>query len=326
MPTLRLSPTVSVFPVREQLVCRSDLATFELRGVDLPAFAERVIPLLDGSREQAEVLRALPQYSAQSVTRLLDLLVSRGVIEVVSEDPAPSRGADLRRFLRGLSPEGTEHYRRLQASRVLLVGLEAWGASTAMELGAAGVRALGLAEAKTSGASRRDALAALLAERAPGSSVVTFADDAPEEVVFGSVSAPWDLAVVALPSPCPRASIERIARGLHRAHLRSLWCEVSPRGVLLGPLVTPGEAACRVCALSDALNPLPTGGAAPTRADPRRFEAMVSELLALETLRVISRFSDSPLGGRATWFDSTSLESERVTLVRIPWCPVCATA
>ena len=67
MTRLRLSPSASVTPAGDLVLLRSDLGTFAVRGADTRAFLDHIVPLLDGSRDAAEIAAALHPYSPRSV-------------------------------------------------------------------------------------------------------------------------------------------------------------------------------------------------------------------------------------------------------------------
>jgi hypothetical protein len=181
--------------------------------------------------------------------------------------------------------------RRLAEARVLVVGRAPWCAIAAIELQAAGV-----GEVRRAGD-----------------------DDALER----EAQASWSLVVAAV-APENVARVERIARFAHRARVRSLWSHLAGTSAVLGPLVTPGETACRLCATAEVLNPLPAARA-EAAADPRREsrERLLGHHLAMEALKALSGYTISTLGGRLLIQDLATRESSRHTLVRVPWCRVC---
>jgi hypothetical protein len=287
MDRIRLSPSASVTRTDAGVILRSDLGTFQLTGPDVGAFLDRMVPLLDGSRDQEALVQALAGYSRPSVMAFLDLLKERGLLEAVPDTAARWRGPE--EFFRTWAMAPGDAMARLARARVLIVGLEPWGATAAIELAAAGLGALHVI-------------------------------DAAEAVV---ASGPWSLLVAAVP-PGDSELVERVARFAHRAGIVSLWSHLAGTTAVLGPLVTPGKTACRICATADALNP---ALAERSRAAPGpRADAMgqlLGHLVAMEALRVISEYTPSDLGGRVLIEDLTTFETCLHALVRIPWCRVC---
>jgi molybdopterin-synthase adenylyltransferase len=336
---IRLSPSASVTPTQEGVILRSDLGTFQIEGPDIGAFLTRMVPLLDGSRDEAAILASLAEYSPPSVTAFLGLLRERGLIEPVAPAEAPRRGADA--FFRTWRMDPAEAADRLRRARVLVAGLEPWGAAAAIELAIAGVGALHLVDdglcapgdavhsrgraRPGNPPSRREALSARLADEAPWCHVETggFVDldgDA------GIAAGPWTLLVAAVP-PDDGDATARVSRFAHRAGIVSLWSHVAGTTLVLGPVVTPGKTACRVCAAAEGLNPLParSPAGAPSRGAPgtAAMEQLLGHMVAMEVIVQITKYTPSSLGGRLLLEDRRTLETSRHTLVRLPWCPVC---
>src|SRR6266516_3016985 len=68
------------------LLFRSDTYTARIEGASTALFLERVLPLLDGTRDLAEVGAALPALEPGELRRQLDGLVDAGLLER-SEQP-----------------------------------------------------------------------------------------------------------------------------------------------------------------------------------------------------------------------------------------------
>jgi bacteriocin biosynthesis cyclodehydratase domain-containing protein len=111
-----------------------------VRGRQVAAALQHLLPALDGTRT-VEDLAALcpPEVPHEAVTRILDLLESRGLLEDGVEEPAPQAdpvlGRQLLFFGRKLGllhhvPSAAEAQRRLGSARVLLVATGAFGAAT----------------------------------------------------------------------------------------------------------------------------------------------------------------------------------------------------
>lgn len=337
---IRLSPSASVTPTNAGVILRSDLGTFQVAGPDLAAFLDRMVPLLDGSRDEEAILEALDDYSRESITAFLGLLRVRGLIEPVADDTARRRGPEA--FLRTWLQDPAPAMERLAQARVLLAGLEPWGASAALELAAAGLGALHVIDDGAAGPGdtaltrrgagaaltpwRREALAARIAEEAPWCRVEVSPSDALGDDAL-IAPGPWALLLAAV-RPDDAGLVERTSRLAHRAGIVSLWSHLAGTTAVLGPLVTPGRTACRVCASAEGLNPLASlpaagspapGGALRTAAAAQ----LLGHMVALEALRQITKYTGSELGGRLLVEDLETLEMSRHTLVRLPWCRVC---
>ncbi|WP_080599047.1 MULTISPECIES: TOMM precursor leader peptide-binding protein [Sorangium] len=342
MPSIRLSRSASITPTDVGVILRSDLGSFQLTGLDVSAFVERMVPLLDGSRDREALVEALADYSRQSVTAFLDLLEARGLVEPVP-DHAPSADGDRlrgqREFLRKWSSAPEQAAQRIANARVLVVGLEPWGASAALALAGAGVSALRLIDGgavgprdvavvrargeAALGGPRRGAVAALIREHAPLCRVDESSSAALEGGDLLSPEGRPHLLVAAVRGDDAEL-LERVARFGHRAGIASLFSHLAGTTAVLGPLVFPGKTACRICATTEALNP---SLAARSLAEPAPHAGTMGQLLghlvAMEALKVLSAYTPSRLGGRFLIQDLATLETSHHTLVRLPWCKVC---
>ncbi|MEO5731411.1 MAG: TOMM precursor leader peptide-binding protein [Byssovorax sp.] len=337
MPCIRLSPSASVTRTDAGVILCSDLGTFQITGPDAGGFLDQMVPLLDGSRDQEALVQALAGYSRSSILAFLDVLKKRGLVEAVPEGDGRWRGPE--EFFRAWSAVPAEAMVRLLRSRVLIVGLDPWGATAAIELAAAGIGALHLIDEgavrpedvallRSRGkaalaATRRRALAALIGEQAPWCRVEESpiaALDATDAVI---ASGPWSLLVAAV-SHGDTGRIERVARLAHRAGIVSLWSHLTGTTAVLGPLVTPGKTACRICATVEALNP-PLAEQRSPLPEPlgSAREQLLGHMVAMEALRVLSGYAPSELGGRLLIEDFTTLGTSLHTLVRLPRCRVC---
>ncbi len=344
MPSIRLSRSASITPTDVGVILRSDLGSFQLTGADVGAFLERMAPLLDGSRDREALVEALADYSPQSVTAFLDLLEARGLVEPAPDAPPSVDRERLRgqgEFLRRWSSAPEQAAQRIAGARVLVVGPEPWGAAAALALAAAGVSALRLIDARGGavdprdvtvvqargraalGAPRRGAVAALIRERAPLCRV----DESPAAALLSDdLLAPDERPhlLVAAVRGDDAELLSRVAQFGHRARITSLFAHLAGATAVLGPLVVPGETACRVCAMAEALSPLP---AAALRAEPAPHAGAMGQLLgqlvAMEALKVLSAYTPSRLGGRLLIQDLSTFETSRHTLVRLPWCRCC---
>jgi molybdopterin/thiamine biosynthesis adenylyltransferase len=337
MPNIRLSRSASVTPTGEGVILRSDLSTFQLTGADVVAFLERMLPLLDGSRDAEGLFAALPDYSRASVQAFLDLLQEHGLLEASDEATSPlerGRRRGQQAFLDKWSPTPGEASARLRRARVLVVGLEPWIAAAAAELAGAGLAAIHLVDGEVErrdgiarrgrgrrAPSRREATARLLRARAPWCQIEESPLAALDATAFAS-RGPWDLLLAAV-RPDDLARTERVARFAHRHGQRSLWSWIEGGAAIVGPLVAPGETACPVCATVEELNPPRAPDRSPPEVSAHAAAQLLGHLVAMEALKTITAYTPPRLGGRLLVQELATLEASVHTLVRTPWCRVC---
>lgn len=268
MSGLRLHPGVRAIPARTGVFLRSDLTTFLVRGRDAQAFQDRVLSLLDGTRDRA----AIAAEAGERAGSVIDALAARGMIAEGEVGPRDGLSA----FVRALGGDA----RRVEAA-VVVAGRASWADAAARALAAAGAR--------VSREVRSIAGAAL---------------------VIGAVD------------PGDRAATARISADAHRAGTRSLWGQVAGPALIVGPLVVPGETACRVCAEAEIQ---PGRRAVRGRARPLD-AALLADLAALHALTILAGAAPSRLGGRILIEDREARTSSLASLVRLPSCPVCGEA
>lgn len=325
MPCIRLSPSASVTRTDTAVILASDLGTFRIVGADVSEFLERIVPLLDGSRDREALVEALTEYSRPSVTDFLDLLEEHGLVEAVPDAAARRRGPEA--FFRAWAAAPSEMMNRLVQARVLIVGLEPWAATAAIELAAAGIGALSLVDDGVLGPEetapappRREALATAIGAQSPWCRVEASLLEGLDADSWAA-SGPWSLLVAAI-HPRNAERLERVARLAHRARIVSLWSHFTGATAVVGPLVTPGETACRICATVGALNP-PLAERAREAPWAATRGQLLGHMVAMEALRVISAYTPSELGGRLRVEDFSTFEGSFHTLVRLPGCRVC---
>jgi hypothetical protein len=282
----RLALSAALTPTSAGLLLRSDLGVFQASGPRAEAFLALLTPLLDGTRDRAAVVAALSGHAPAAVAQVLDLFLDRGLVEELPEGPLDEPRRGQLAFFRRWSPDGAPAT-RLAASRVVLLGEEAWA----------------------------EAAAAALAEAGLGRIARSLEDAGDPDRCLLLAALPWQDA----------AACAEVARAAHRAGLRTLWARLEPNAVALGPLTVPGRTACRICAAAEGVNPKveppPPPGA--RRAIMARH---LGNLAALEAIKILSEYRPSLLGGRVLHQDLGTFVTRLHTLARLPWCPVCGTS
>jgi ribosomal protein S12 methylthiotransferase accessory factor len=353
MPKLRFSPFATIVQTSSGVFVRSDLALFQIGGSGVKSFVSRLLPLLDGKRDRAAILRSLPNYSPESITSLLDVLDNQGLLEEVDSRPGLDRWRGQREFFRKWPDANGDAQGKLARSRVLVAGLEPWGAVCATELAAAGVGSLdlldegrvaeplsGVWERKDVGQLRRAALSRLIRARAPGCRVTSHSLKLSASGKLSPLKTSYDLAVVATHRDDLRLLLG-VARFAHRARLRSLAAFVDGLEGVVGPAVIPGRTACWNCFRLRSL-----AHAEPLAETQELQEALLKRsansevrhtylgpmlpllghLTALEALKILSGYTPSKLFGRVIVQDLVTLHTSTHTLIRMPWCEVCGGA
>lgn len=287
MSRLAWSPSATITPTWAGTLVRSDLASLHVGGADACVFVEQVAPLLDGTRDLSAIQAALTEWSAASVAALMGKLLARGLVEDVDSASPDVRMRHLARWCRVASSEAAAFAARVAEARVGFTGREAW----------IGHAVDALSEAGLGGVRRLD-------------------DGSPEGASL----------VVAGIRDGAREAMSRAAERAHRARVMSLWAHLDGATLVLGPLVHPGETACRVCTSEEAVNPRPAsarrdGPSLPGVQAAR--ERLAGSLVAMEVIKIITGSAPSRIGGRVLVQDLRTREASFRTLVRVPWCRVC---
>lgn len=351
MTKLRVSPFVSLVLAPSGVFVRSDLAFFQIGGRDVKAFVSRLLPLLNGERDREALVRALPEYSPESIIGTLDLLERHRVLERVPGSSCALPGQ--KEFFRQRSSALNDPQAKLAQSRVLVIGLEPWGAVCALELAAAGVGSLalldggriseplsGVWETSEIGRQRRTVLSRLIRNRAPKCRVTSHPLKLSNTGRIAPPSYKFDLVVIATHRDDLRTLLGA-AHFTHRTGLKSLTAFVDGLEAVVGPAVMPGRTACWNCFRLRSLahaQPLPEVREFQT-ALLRQSNALqvqhsylgpmlplLGHSAALEVIKILSGYVPSRLFGRVIVQDLVTLQTTTHTLIRMPWCDVCGGA
>jgi len=333
---LRLTPSASLIPVEDGLLLRSDLSTYKLQGPDLAAVVSELLPLLDGTRDEDAVVAALPEYSRESVLQLVSSLAHFGLVEELPETEPSSDELALRSqrlFLQRWPGSPEEHISRLERGRVLLAGLEPWGVTACIDLAQAGLGHLHLLDRQ----AKVDAIKRSIAATRPqcdvtGGDVVGFSGPLGKPAGF-------DLIVVTLAAD-QMLLARQLALFAHRSQVVSLWAHIDGLEALAGPVVLPGRTPCWNCCRLRMLanSPDPQSRLQLEQAllesspQPREHTLLapmgpvLGHVVALEAIKLLTRYTESSLIGRMMSLDLITLESTFHTVIRLPWCDVCGGA
>ncbi|MCU1350047.1 MAG: hypothetical protein JWO56_3077 [Acidobacteria bacterium] len=351
MKSIRLSPSASITTTQSGVVLRSDLGMFQLHGEDVRLFVTSIVPLLDGTRDAGGVAAALPGYSASSVTNFLGLLQQKGLVEHVADSDA--RLAEDRFFQKWGRGDGAA-LGQLAEARVAVAGLEPWGAVAAIELAVAGVRRIHLVDDAAVSADdllavralapgdrgrlRRDAVRDAIAGAARDVEVTVSPFPLGLDGQF-SLDGTFDLLVTGLNGD-DLYLLRRLARFAHAAKLTTLHGHLDGFEAWIGPAVVPGDTACWNCfrlrrlGASDFVQSAheidASLSASPGETRARSFLAPMAGLagqsMAMEAIKLLTKYTDSALPGRFLVQNLVSGESAHHKLLRMPWCDVCGGA
>ncbi|WP_437478930.1 TOMM precursor leader peptide-binding protein [Sorangium sp. So ce1014] len=245
-----------------------------------------------------------------------------------------------------------EAHEKLARSRVLVVGLEPWGAVAATELASAGVGALHVLDDREVtaddlgpftegdlGEDRAASLSVALSRLAPGCAVTpgTLIAEAGRPLALEDTR--WDLILACVPGD-DLLVLQGVARFAHEASVVSLSAHLEGLEAVIGPAVVPGHTACWDCcrlrrlatsaqpeadhALQASLLAGRPGRRARTYLAP--VPALLGHAVALAALDLLVTRVASPLAGRFLVQDLIDLEASFHAVLQMPWCPVCGGA
>ncbi|WP_437894145.1 TOMM precursor leader peptide-binding protein [Sorangium sp. So ce124] len=249
-------------------------------------------------------------------------------------------------------PAPAEVREKLARSRVLVVGLEPWGAIAATELACLGVGALHVlddrevtaddlgpfAEADL-GKDRARSLSTALSRLAPGCAVTpgTLLAAAGRPIVQEDTG--WDL-ILACVSGDDLLVLQGVARFAHAASVPSLSAHLEGLDAVIGPAVVPGETACWECcrlrrlAVSNQREADHALHASLLAARPERrartylapMPAFLGHAVALAALDLLVNRAASRLAGRFMVQGLVDPEASLHSFLQMPWCAVCGGA
>lgn len=351
MSGIRLNPSIMIIQTEAGVLLRSDLRTFRLHGPDARVFINAIVPLLDGSRDREAIVNALGGFSQSNILDLLDRLEKHRILETL-DSPCDDRWHGQVEFFRKWSDHPEESTGRLSQARVLVVGLEPWGVVAAMELAASGIGTLRLLDDgrvgqndllsvrlwsnRHLGRPRGEALAEVLAEASPWCCVTPgpLALTATGHLATGDTD--WDLAM-GVGARDQLQLFQSLARFAHVHNIPSLFGYIEGLEGVVGPVVLPGRTACWNCSrlrqlatsdrpeIAHALQGSLLAGDHQTclHTHLAPMAPLVGHLLALEALKIVSRYTSSHLVGRILVQNLVTLETTFHVVIRMPWCEVC---
>ena len=347
MNKIRISPFVSVIPVGPSVFVRSDLKSFALSGESVNEFIRRALPLLDGSHDANELVKAFPDYGADSVRALLADLERLGVVESAARFPGASEDArqeEVAAFLAFWGPGGRGMESAFARAHVAVIGSNDWCTVACRELVSAGVGRLTVLDApgKTRRRAGGGATAARLVRQLRGIGSQTVLAHSAVKIEDGVVDPPPDDVALLLvtANPDQLQLLAAVARTAEKKRLRYMIAHVEGLSAILGPVVVPGETACWECVRNRRLANQPnfeesallqsgllSGAGAVRRAlSPPGAASILGGLILMETVKLLSGYAPSQLVGRQLELNLVTHVAKMHDLVRLPWCPVCGGA
>ena len=327
-----------------------------LEDAEISRLVEQLIPLLNGSKTEDEIVSAFSRDKRANIRVLLKVLDRRCLIErhgEPTEDPESLRSQE--RFFRAWSDEPEELIKRVRQARVLIVGLETNGVVAASELVSSGIAVLHIADddqviagdylssftanARAAGSYRRDVLAERLRETAPWCRITTSSISEAEALFREPSDSRWDLMIGTM-LPEDLAGRLRWARIAHEAKLVSLFASCTGLEAHVGPLVVPGETPCWNCCrlrmLANAEHAFAahklqhvfttTKRKTSPKAMPASMALLCGHLLSLEALKIVSGYAKSHLLGQLLVQNLVTLQTSLHKVIAMPWCEICGGA
>ncbi|WP_437631039.1 TOMM precursor leader peptide-binding protein [Sorangium sp. So ce854] len=255
--------------------------------------------------------------------------------------------------LEGTAPSApAEAHERLERARVLVVGLEPWGAVAATDLASAGVGALHVLDDREVtvddlgpfaeedlGNGRAQSLLLALSRIAPGCAVTLGALRATADHPLIEEDTGWDLILTCV-SGDDLFVLQSVARFADAASILSLSAHLDGLEAVIGPAVVPGETACWDCcrlrrlatsdrpeadhALQASLLAARPGRRARTYLAPTA--ALLGHAVALAAIDLLENRAASRLAGHFVVQNLVGLEASSHAVLQMPWCEVCGGA
>lgn len=136
-PLLAIHSDSSVAVTSERVVLCSPLGRHELDDPGIVALAGAIVPLLDGTRTEAQLLASQGGEMAGVVGALLDVLRRWGVLCLIGDQGEGESG--LSRFTAIIGGEPYDLAATLRRASVTITGTQPWAPIAARALSAAGV-------------------------------------------------------------------------------------------------------------------------------------------------------------------------------------------
>ncbi len=353
--------TVQIIPVKDDALMFKDGKKIQtMRGRTVASIMEKVIPLLDGSRTLEEIIPLLTEVNRNEMLKILGVLHIRGILEDASiEAPLAITQEELRRydsqihFFSRFHPEKYRLQEKLKNSKITIFGLGPLGIRTLSILASAGIgeismidgeavkeddiaegtlydrEDLGQGRAETA-KKRFSRLSSLVNFMALGKGVRS-----PEDIRY--LVKGRDLAILCLDTPSPAFS-----HWMNEACLEegvswtSAWLEEEEG--MIGPSIVPHLTPCYRCYdlrmkgnlahydeyLAYERYVWEKGTKQEEIASLCSFAGIVAGHLALEVIKILSKFVAPATYGHIYTINFLTLEAKLHEILKLPRCPSCS--
>jgi bacteriocin biosynthesis cyclodehydratase domain-containing protein len=307
----------------DRVVVKCGLTEMLVSGPSVAPVVERLLVLLDGSRDVEAILTAFPAEISPVADELLSALEARQLLRAVDpvSAPAPDRSA-IQPMLEQLGLDAGPVVARLAAAHVTLVGRNRVAMAIAADLAELGVGNIGIVAHP-----QLDTLA-----ETPGFARVT---DEPDLVIATSELGRSEAFF----------TLNRNSVAAERPFLPA-W--IVGAQAYIGPLVVPGESACLRCAdltgtprdhgrelpedgRTDAIDGASNGTSPPVRNAAVWMGDLVGHVVAAEVFKYLVRTLPSDVTGRLIRLDlgtsaGGSFGGGARRVMKVPRCPDCSDA
>ena len=344
---LCLAPGIDIADVGGDLLLSTDIAAVRLEGGVAGVVRGRLLPALTKPRPRHELLYEARDLPREEVNRLIDRLVSAGI--VVETPNSASDTAGLWTHLVGTSFEARQAIsRRAASASVVFIGLPTHQVQLIEILARAGLGSVLLVdaqppyagEARAMGApqarSRQDLVREMLAPRWPMTRFVSAAATLTKQTAADLV-ADSQLVVVSV-DRAMSATRHWINRATLDAGIPSIYADVRGHRAELGPLVLPDKGPCYMCwrmraiaceedfdsAMAweehfDAVRAPPGIG----RPELPNLSPWIASVLGHEALAAILGIAQPRLSGAVLTIDGLELTQRVDHVIPHPNCPAC---
>jgi molybdopterin-synthase adenylyltransferase len=321
-----------------RVVAKRGLQELLLEGPEIDKIVEMLGALLDGTRNQEEILTSFPDEQREYVASVLSALIARRMLRSSDHPGSPSLTGDGERdllqdhFYANFGPLGAGAVDHLKMAHVVVYGVNLITRALVPALAEMGVVRITLAEHP------------ILDDRLVDHDWVNEAQShgsTPVRVLDGATSPPPldETSLLIATSDFGRAGgLGELNRAALGAKVRFLPAWVEEMVGYVGPLVYPFETACLRCYDLRVLSNDPRPDISPRvrafmSSEPSArpgtgllppMAAIVGQIAAMEAVKAVSEFAPSDAVGRSIEVNLVSFNSTVRRVLKVPRCPDCS--